>query len=225
MGELLLIAPWVGLGHCDLHSPDTCGNDCADLEELEADRTTGGMGELGEPEADPAQRTQKDIGHGGESQAQLVGTHDGGRCTVREQVGLALLDPVLHLAAGAVDLLVEMARFAFSLPQRCHHEPRIGAAFPVRSLSSIASASSVSISATGRWFLARPNRKSTLFPSHQRISSSRQKPLSGRSKMRVRGQWLQICVIIRSISSHAPAAPSMFERRSLAASRCRPQKM
>jgi hypothetical protein len=42
--------------------------------------------------------------------------------------------------------------------------------------------------------------------------------------MRVLGQRRRICATIRATSSTDPAAPSMFERRSLAASRCRPQK-
>jgi hypothetical protein len=42
------------------------------------------------------------------SQAELVGLHGCRRGAVGEQVELALLDPVLHLAAGAVDRFVQM---------------------------------------------------------------------------------------------------------------------
>src|SRR4029079_5900105 len=45
---------------------------------------------------------------------------------------LALLDPVLHLAAGAVDLLVKILGLALVAPQRGDHEARIG--FPLRPL-------------------------------------------------------------------------------------------
>ena len=54
-------------------------------------------------------RTEQHIGHRGEPEPQLVGAHGGGRGAVGEQVALALLDAVLHLAAGAVDLLIEEA--------------------------------------------------------------------------------------------------------------------
>ena len=60
-------------------------------------------------QADPAQRAEQHIGHRGEPQAQLVGAHGGRRGAVGEQVELAFLDAVLHLAAGAVDPLVEAA--------------------------------------------------------------------------------------------------------------------
>jgi hypothetical protein len=60
--------------------------------------------------------------------------------------------------------------------------------------------------------------------SHQTITVSRQQPLSARSKMRARGQRARIWLMMRVISSTEPAAASMLERRSLAASRCRPQK-
>jgi hypothetical protein len=42
--------------------------------------------------------------------------------------------------------------------------------------------------------------------------------------IRTRGQRARTWPTIRAISSTAPAAASMFERLSFAASRCRPQK-
>ena len=79
------------------------------FNELEADRAAGGAGELGVCEADAAQRAQEDIGNGGEPQAQLVGAHRLGRGAVGIKIELALLDAVFHFAAGAIDLLVEVA--------------------------------------------------------------------------------------------------------------------
>ena len=67
------------------------------------------VGELGVAQADAAQRLEQHVGHRGEPQPQLVGAHGRGRGAIGEQVELLLLDPVLHLAAGAVDLLVEGA--------------------------------------------------------------------------------------------------------------------
>jgi hypothetical protein len=44
------------------------------------------------------------------TQAKLVGPHVDGGGAVGEQILLAFLDAVLHLAAGAIDLLVEASR-------------------------------------------------------------------------------------------------------------------
>ena len=71
---------------------------------------------------------------------------------------------------------------------------------------------------------ARPKTKSTRCASHQAMVASRAKPESARSRMRTLGQRARIRRTMRSTSSTAPAEPSMFDRRSLAASRCRPQK-
>jgi hypothetical protein len=43
--------------------------------------------------------------------------------------------------------------------------------------------------------------------------------------MRTRGQRERICATMRATSASAPALASILERRNLAASRCRPQKM
>ena len=59
-------------------------------------------------EADATQGAEQHIGHRGEPQAELVGPHGGGRGAVGEEVELAFLDAVLHLAAGAVEVLVEV---------------------------------------------------------------------------------------------------------------------
>lgn len=58
-------------------------------------------------QSDPSQGAEQDIGHGGEPEAQLVGAHGSRRGPVGEQVELAFLDPVFHVAARAVDRLVE----------------------------------------------------------------------------------------------------------------------
>ena len=77
---------------------------------FEPDGAAGGIGELRVRQPDAAQRAEQHIGHRGEPQAKLVGAHGGGRGAVGEQIELALLDAVLHLAARAVDLLVEVPR-------------------------------------------------------------------------------------------------------------------
>ena len=67
-------------------------------------RAAGGGGELGVRRGRcGAARVTQHVGHGGEPQPQLVGAHGRGAGAVGEEVELALLDAVLHLAAGAVD--------------------------------------------------------------------------------------------------------------------------
>lgn len=67
--------------------------------------------------------------------------------------------------------------------------------------------------------------ESTSLASHQTISASRVNPESARSRMRTLGQVVRIWPTSRATSSKAPAAASMFEGLSLAAGRCRPQKI
>ena len=44
--------------------------------------------------------------------AQLVGPHRGRRGPICIEIELTLLDPVLHVAAGAVDLFIKIAGLA-----------------------------------------------------------------------------------------------------------------
>jgi hypothetical protein len=81
---------------------------------LETDGGAVGFGELRGLEGDAAQGAQENIGEGGEPQPQLIGAHGRRRGAIGEQVGLAFLDPVLHVAAGAIDLLVEARVRLFS---------------------------------------------------------------------------------------------------------------
>ena len=59
---------------------------------------------------------------------QLVRPHRRRRCAVREQIQLLLLDPVLHLAAGAVQFLVQLPARHFLPAQAGDHEARVRAA-------------------------------------------------------------------------------------------------
>lgn len=54
VGELPLVTPWTGRGYGDLDAPDAGGDDGADLEQAQPDRAARCIGELGEPQADPA---------------------------------------------------------------------------------------------------------------------------------------------------------------------------
>src|SRR5215211_3167840 len=48
--------------------------------------------------SDPAQGAEQDVRHGSEPQPQLIGAHAGSRRAIGEQIQLAFLDAVLHLA-------------------------------------------------------------------------------------------------------------------------------
>ena len=80
-------------------------------------------------QSDAAQGAQQHIGHRGKPQAQLVCPHGGGRGAIGIKIKLTLLDPVLHVAAGAVDLFVKIAGLAFGTRERGDDEARIGLVF------------------------------------------------------------------------------------------------
>src|SRR5690606_22434572 len=177
-----------------------------------------------------------------------VGAHGGRRGAVGKQVELAFPDAVLHLAACAVEVLVEAAGRPGLDGERGDDEARVGLALcplslghdppptapalaggphevpepaagrPVSPLSTAASSSASAMLRTSRTLRARPNRKSTELASHQAISSSRAKPESARSTMRTFGQRWRKWRTMRSISCTEPAAASMLAGRSLAQS-------
>ena len=70
-------------------------------------RAAGGVLKLGVAQGDAAQGLEQHVSEGREPEAKLVGAHRRGRGAVGEQVELLLVDPVLDLAAGAVDLLIQ----------------------------------------------------------------------------------------------------------------------
>jgi transposase len=72
-------------------------------------------------------KQERDIlAKGEEGQAKLVGAHGCGAGPVGEEVELALLDAVLHVAAGAVEPLVKGAGSHLGRGQRGHDETRVG---------------------------------------------------------------------------------------------------
>jgi len=113
-GELVLVG--VARCHGDLDPARRGFDQGADLEQLEANGGAGGAGQPGLFEPDAAQAVERDMGHG------------GGRGAVGEQVALALLDPVLHVAAGAIDVLVEGAGIIFPAAQGRDDEAGVGLA-------------------------------------------------------------------------------------------------
>src|SRR5512144_1672740 len=204
-------------------------------------------------EADPAQGRHQHVGERREPQAKLVRRHGCGRRAVGEEIELLLLDAVLHLAAGAVDLLVEGLRVDHLTFQRGDDEPRVGAPGQVLGLPDDATAPAPRVDGRVAEVLEPAYRLAGLVmfvlgPGHvdgQRleepavaseaedvidpvrlapaISTSRAKLPSARSTMCTRGQRARSCATIRATSSTVPADASMLDRRSFAASRWRPQ--
>src|SRR5262249_60719258 len=86
------------------------------------------LGKLARTKRVRAQAAEHHISHCSKPQPQLIGAHCGGRGAVGEQIELALLDAVLHLATGAIDLLVEMAGLVLGARQRSDEKARVGAA-------------------------------------------------------------------------------------------------
>src|SRR4051794_9151290 len=116
-GKLMLIG--TGRGDSDMDPAHADLYQRAELQQFQPDAAATGLGELGEGQANPTQRTEQHVGKRGEPQAQLIGPHGGGRGAVCEQVQLAFLDTVLHLAAGAVDPLVQPSGVDFGRCQHC----------------------------------------------------------------------------------------------------------
>src|ERR671913_148348 len=84
-----------------------------------------GESELGVLEPKPTKRAQQHIGHGGEPKPELVGPHRRRRGPVRKQVALTLLDAVLHVASGAIDLLIKVSGPDLPWLERGHDEARV----------------------------------------------------------------------------------------------------
>ena len=126
VGECELGLPGKARGHGELDPPDATTDQGTDLQQLQPDGAAGGIGKLGVAERDPAQLAEQHVSHRREPQAQLVGLHGRRRRAVGEQVELAFLDAVFHLAAGAIEIFVEAAGVDLFPAQAGHHETRIG---------------------------------------------------------------------------------------------------
>src|SRR5215469_16939508 len=123
-----------GTGRCHPHfdPADAELHQSADLKQLETDGAAGGVGKVRLIQTDATQRAQEHIGHRGKPQAQLVSPHSGRGGSIGIEIELALLNPILHISAGTVHFLIEIARFALDAFERGDNEARIG--FAVRPL-------------------------------------------------------------------------------------------
>ena len=103
------------------------------LSKLKAQTSACGGGGAGAGETEAARGAEQHISHRGEPQAEPVGAHAVRRGAIGEQVEQAFLDAVLHLAALAVEVLVEIPGVICPDGERGGAEARIGlAAGPFR---------------------------------------------------------------------------------------------
>lgn len=96
-----------GVGHMEYDPSHAHLEACSDFEELDPDGSARGARHFSTGQRGGAQTVYEYVGHAGEPEAQLIGPHGVGTGAVGEQVKLLFLDPVLHVAPGAVELLVE----------------------------------------------------------------------------------------------------------------------
>ncbi len=88
VGERELVLPGKARGHGELDPPDATPDQGADLQQLQADGATGGIGELGVAQRDPAQLVEQHVSHRGEPQAQLVGRRRASHSPMRGSTAL-----------------------------------------------------------------------------------------------------------------------------------------
>ena len=124
---------WTCRGYGEVDAANRAAHQRADLQELEADGATGGVCKDGAGESDAPQRADEHVGHRGKPQTQLVGPHGRCRGAVSVEVELAFFDAVFHVAAGAVNVLVESSRAGLTALERGDDEARVGFALrPLR---------------------------------------------------------------------------------------------
>ena len=97
-----------------------------DLEQFHAQGSALRLGPARACQAQAPQAVHENIGKGRKIQPQLVGAQRRRAGAVGEQVELALLDTIFHVAAGAIRLLVEPLRPRHLAAQAGHHEARVG---------------------------------------------------------------------------------------------------
>ena len=97
------------------NTPGVADHHRADFQEFQADRLRLVARGLGASERQGAQPFHQDVGQAGEHEPELVGGEVVTAGAIGEQPQLRLLDAVLHLAAAAVELLVERLRLALEI--------------------------------------------------------------------------------------------------------------
>lgn len=97
-------------GEHDAHAAGIADHGGADLEQSEADRAGGGLGQFRAGQRDGAQALHQGVGERGEHQAQPVGVELVATGAGAEEIELRFLDAILRLAALAVEFVVESIR-------------------------------------------------------------------------------------------------------------------
>jgi len=100
------------IGQQQPHSPSVEQHNGADLQQFQSNSAGPSVGELAADECDPTNGFEQRKDHGGEPQALLVQPPCVATQVVGEQVESLFLDPVLHVAAGAIQLIVQSLRRA-----------------------------------------------------------------------------------------------------------------
>ncbi len=97
-----------------------------DLEQFHAQGSALRLGPARTCQAQAPQAVHENIGKGRKIQPQLVGAQRRRAGAVGEQVEPAFFDTIFHVAAGAIQLLVEPLRPRHLAAQAGHHETRVG---------------------------------------------------------------------------------------------------
>ena len=104
LGEENLIGTTFGQREPDPSHGDA--DDGSDLEQLQADGVAAGLSQRRVLQSVLPQRLEEDIGRARQPQPELIGSHGLATGAIGEQAELLLLDAVLHLAPGAVQILI-----------------------------------------------------------------------------------------------------------------------
>lgn len=83
-------------------------HNCSDTDQLVADGRASGTSLSGIFQSNPTDVVEQHIGHRAEHQPELVGPPVAATGSIRVQVELLFFDPVLHVAARAVDIIVKL---------------------------------------------------------------------------------------------------------------------
>ena len=103
--EEVFVRAGIGQGELDAsHGVDDFG---AELQKFQAYGIGDGLGQRRVFQGDAADTVDEDIGEGGEEQAELVGFVGVRAHAIGEQIELAVLDAVFHVAAWAIGAFVE----------------------------------------------------------------------------------------------------------------------
>jgi len=109
IGAGVEVLPGIGETHFQLDAAHADAHQRADLEPLEPDGIDLSLSPLRALQGQPPERFEQRLSQRRQVEPELIAFHLFGRQAIGEQVHL-LFDAVLHLAARAVELLVQVLR-------------------------------------------------------------------------------------------------------------------